>query len=108
MLTGEAEIIIDAGTAGESEAEEIMRNLRLLYGTQAGELGLDRDFGIDMTGPETGALDMPMEMAKARLTAEYVRKTQQYEPRVRVKQVDYSAGDATGGQIKPKVVIEFV
>lgn len=96
-------IEIEAGSVTDSRTEEIYRNLKLLYGTVAGEQGLDREFGID-----GDLIDYPMESAMALFTAEYVRKTERYEPRVRVKRVDWSGLNAKEGIMTPKVVVSFV
>ena len=102
MLSTEPVIEIEAGSATDSRAAEIYRNLQVLYGTVAGEQALDRDFGID-----PGIMDNPSENAEALLAAEYVRKTQRYEPRARVSRVDYDRNGNPLGFIKPKVVIEI-
>lgn len=94
-------ILLSAGSAVEDRNTEILCNLRTLYATQAGELALDRDYGID-----GGCLGYPLEHAKAMLTAELVRKTARYEPRARVSRVEWAAGD--DGMLIPKVVIELV
>lgn len=101
LNTGTPEIQIQTGTASEELQREILCNLRILYATQAGELALDRDYGID-----GGCIGYPMERAKALLTAELVRKTARYEPRGRVSRVEWAAGD--DGMLIPKVVIELV
>lgn len=104
MLAAEKTVIeIEAGSADDSAAQEILRNLQVLYGTRAGEQALDRDFGID-----ADILDYPQESAKALLAAEYVRKTERYEPRARVVRVDWTKGSAKDGNMIPKVVVSFV
>ncbi len=40
--------------------------------------------------------------------AEFVRKTKQYEPRVRVMRVEWTQNHARDGGIVPKVVVSFV
>ena len=100
--TSKPEIEILPGTVHDDVRIEIFNNLQVLYATQAGELALDRDYGID--GLPIG---YPQEHAKAMLTAEYVRKTQRYEPRARVAEVDWKT-DSANGKITPKVVIELV
>ena len=97
-----AEPIIEISGKGNSEEAEIFRNLQILYGTQAGEQALDREFGIDMA-----IMDVPTEGAKALLTAEFVRKTQMYEPRARVKSVEWISGKEEQNLI-PKVVVTLV
>lgn len=103
MVSIEPVIEIEAGSAGDSRAEEIYRNLQVLYGTVTGEQALDRDFGIDAS-----VADYPSQNAQALLAAEYVRKTQQYEPRARVKIVTWEENNSPDGFIRPKVVVEIV
>lgn len=97
-----AVIELAVGRVDEPVAAAVVRNLRVLYGTRAGEQALDRSFGIDES-----VQDAPQEFARALLAAEYVRKTQQYEPRARVVNVEWSAMGAEG-KLTPKVVIELV
>lgn len=82
--------------------DEIMRNLHVLYGTREGEQALDREFGLSWM-----FVDNPLPIARARIANEIIQKTQKYEPRVRVRSVDYTY-DAAGGVARPKVVIALV
>lgn len=108
MIIPESTVIeIDAGSIEDSRAKEIFRNLQVLYNTRAGEQGLDRDFGIDWN-----PVDCPTESVKALMAAEYVRKTERYEPRAHVLSVDWvsrMAGDKKpeNGVMVPKVVVSF-
>ena len=88
---------IEAGSVDDQTAQEVYRNLQVLYGTETGEQGIDINI-----------LDNPQEAAKALLTAEFVRKTKQYEPRVRVMRVEWTQNHARDGGIVPKVVVSFV
>lgn len=97
------DVVIEAGSADESTAKEIYRNLQVLYGTQTGELALDRDFGIDIN-----VMDYPQESAMALLAAEYVRKTERYEPRARVVRVEWVQGTNGNENLIPKVVVSLV
>ena len=101
--TSKPEIEILPGTVHDDVRIEIFNNLQVLYGTQAGELALDRDFGID-----ANIIDCPQESAQALLAAEYVRKTRKYEPRARVVRMEWTAASLRDGKITPKVVIELV
>ena len=103
VTTKDPVIEIAAGTVMDSKAEAVYRNLKVLYNTVAGEQALDRDFGID-----AAIMDKPQETAKALLVAEYVRKTERYEPRARVIRVEWSAGGEKDGTMIPKVVIGIV
>ena len=55
-----------------------------------------------------GVLNKPTEVAKALLTAEYVAKTAEYEPRVKVLRVEFTEEDTLHGTIAPKVVYTIV
>ena len=70
LSTENAVIEILPGSANDSTAAEVYRNLQVLYATRAGEQALDREFGIDGT-----IIDCPQENAQVLLAAEYVRKT---------------------------------
>ena len=83
---------IEAGSVDDQTAQEVYRNLQVLYGTETGEQALDREFGIDIN-----ILDNPQEAAKALLTAE-----------VRVMRVEWTQNHARDGGIVPKVVVSFV
>lgn len=96
----ETEISVN-GEGNESRKKTVRKNLELLYATRAGEQGLDRDFGLDMDG-----LDLPSPRAKALLAAEYVRKTQKYEPRAKVVRVEWP--ETEDGRLKAKVVVKLV
>lgn len=104
MIDTENPVIeIEAGNVDDSTAKEIYRNLQVLYGTHTGEQALDREFGIDVS-----VTDGPLASAQALLAAEYVRKTQKYEPRARVNRVDWTDGNSPDGNMTPKVVIDLV
>lgn len=49
LSTENAVIEILPGSANDSTAAEVYRNLQVLYATRAGEQALDREFGIDGT-----------------------------------------------------------
>ena len=95
-------ILIEPGENG-STTEEIYQNLQVLYNTVAGEQALDREFGID-----TNVTDYPQEAAQALLAAEYVRKTERYEPRARVIRVGWNTSGSSEGNMVPKVVVQLV
>lgn len=96
-------IVIEAEAENTGEREEILRNLKLLYGTVTGEQALDRDFGID-----SSLTDASLAAVKPLLVAEFARKTERYEPRARVVRVDWVTDEANCGKIIPKVVVEIV
>lgn len=103
VLMEETTIEIEAGSIDDTLAEEIYRNLQVLYGTHMGEQALDREFGID-----ANITDYPQMSAQALLAAEIVSKTQQYEPRAQVVRVEWTASKRVEGNMVPKVVIKIV
>ncbi|NCC16540.1 MAG: lysozyme [Clostridia bacterium] len=82
-------------------AADIRRCLTILYGTPVGSVALDREFGLDWN-----FVDLPTEVAKAKMAAEIIGKTRKYEPRVAVQEVQWETSDE--GELKPKVVIQIV
>jgi phage baseplate assembly protein W len=94
-----ADVEIDFNTSGNSE---IMQNIKVILTTPAGVVPFDRDFGIDI-----GILDLPLSLAKAKLTVEYVKKVKKYESRAKVEKITFS-NDAVNGYLVPKVVIGLV
>ena len=43
---------IEAGTVDDQTAQEVYRNLQVLYGTETGEQALDREFGHSLPWAE--------------------------------------------------------
>ena len=84
------------------ERKNIAACLRVLYGTPVGSVALDRDFGLDWS-----FLDLPLPAARAKLENELIRKTMKYEPRVKVREVQWEF-EEEAGRMKPKVVVMIV
>lgn len=91
-------------TVTQEELQDINECLRVLYTTPAGSQEGDRRLGIDVES----CLDKPLEVAKALLTAEYVSKTAEFEPRAQVQRVEWMESDAVRGTMAPKVVYKIV
>ncbi|AKL95023.1 phage baseplate assembly protein W [Clostridium aceticum] len=66
----------------DNAAEEVIRNLRVLFTTPQGTVPFDRGFGVDFS-----IVDEPVNLARGKITVEYVRKAQRYEPRAKVTEV---------------------
>jgi len=92
-----ADIQIDAALP-DDELADISRCLALLYATPAGTMPGNRTFGIDRS-----ALGRPPDVARNLLTAEIIKKTALFEPRVSVSRVDWTTD--TNGQLIAKVVL---
>lgn len=82
----------------KTEANEILQNVRTILSTQKGTIPLDREFGLDST-----VIDLPVTLARAKLTNEIFQAIKRYEPRVKVDSVTFT-GDVSG-KLVPKVVI---
>ncbi len=82
--------------------DEIYECLKTLYSTPLGTVPLNRDFGLNWN-----LVDLPIEIAKAKITIEIIEKTRKYEPRVEVQKVSFDY-DGEQGLLKPKVVVAIV
>lgn len=82
-----------------NQGEEIKQAITILFGTRAGECALERDYGIDWS-----YTDLPLPIAKAKLTNELIEKVASYEGnRAEVETVSFSISEE--GVLIPKVVI---
>ena len=79
---------------------DILRCVQTLLGTVAGELAMDRSFGVTAE-----AVDMLLPAAQAAISGDIIRKVAKYEPRARVQEVKFD-GNADGVLI-PKVVLKI-
>ena len=84
--------------APESTVAEIVQNVRTIIGTVKYSIPLDRNFGID-----GNVVDMPIHQAQAHMTNEIFRAIRQYEPRVLLEGVTFSAD--ISGKLIPTVEV---
>ncbi|MDR2503992.1 MAG: hypothetical protein LBD82_06405 [Deltaproteobacteria bacterium] len=92
-------------TLAASGLAGLEQELRVLLGTPAGSVPLDRDFGIDWS-----MVDSPISQFMPLYVAEVSRKIERYIPRVRVMAVDLPQTDgaeALDGVIRPRVTLEI-
>lgn len=80
---------------------DIKRCLEFLYQTAEGTCPLDREFGLN-----TDFVGMPMDVAKSQFAVEIIDKTDRYEPRATVKDINFSFNE--DGQLQAEVVITNV
>ena len=83
----------------DSENEDILMCLKHLYSTKAGERPLDREFGLN-----ADFIGMPMDVAQNEYAIEVIEKTERYEPRVEVEEVEFEYNELQGVMI-PKIKI---
>lgn len=88
--------------APASEVEEVLQNVRTILTTMKFSVPLDRAFGLWCS-----ALDLPDNIAQAKLTAEIVEAVPYFEPRARVEEVTYS-GDGPDGILLPRVKVAII
>ena len=93
-------IDFDLSMVGD-EAEDIKQCLSLLFATPLGSMPGARAFGMDPS-----ILDYPEPAAKALLAAEIVRQINNYEPRVTVSNIEWTAD--INGELAAKVAIKHV
>lgn len=85
-----------------TELEEIAQNVAMILATEKFSVPLDRTFGVD-----ANLIDLPINAAQAKLTAEIATAIREQEPRARVKKCFFS-GDVDDGQLIATVRIEVV
>lgn len=81
----------------DTEREELLRNVRTILTTPIGTCPLYREFGFDAS-----VLDSPFNVAQNQFAVEAIEAIERWEPRVRVKKVDFQA-DMNG-----KLIVEVV
>lgn len=88
----------DISFAPETEVDDILQCIRCILCTPKWSVPLDRDFGVDFS-----ALDKPIEVAKALLSSEIVTAISEYEPRVEITEIDFTAEE--DGILMPTVQV---
>lgn len=80
--------------------EEVVQNLWFLYSSLEYDVPLERELGLKAT-----YIDKPIETAKALIIADVYDKTEKYEPRAEVINIDFSV-DYEKGILRPIVEVE--
>lgn len=80
------------------EVYDIKRCLETLYQTPEGSCPLDREFGINVD-----FVGMPMDVAKNLFAVEITDKTDRYEPRAMIREINFNID--SDGRLKTEVVI---
>lgn len=96
VTTGQKQI----NFAPKTIVEEVLQNVRCILRTTKFSVPLDRDLGIDAE-----PLDMPMDVAKAKLVPEIFMAIAKYEPRATV--IDISWEGDIQGILRPKVKVDI-
>lgn len=80
--------------------EEVIQNLWFLYSSIEYDIPLDRALGLN-----AAYIDKPLEIAKALITTDLYDKTEEYEPRAEIVNIDFAV-DYVRGVLKPIVEVE--
>lgn len=88
--------------APQSEAAEILQNVRTILKTRLGSVPLFRDFGITWEH-----IDKPLPVAKSLMLSAVIEAVEQFEPRAKIERVEFEESDAMEGILKPKVIISI-
>lgn len=88
--------------APETEAVEILQNVRTILSTRIGTVPLHRDFGISWEH-----IDKPYPVAKQLMMVEVIEAIEKFEPRAKVESVEFdeSTENAMEGLLKPRVIV---
>ncbi|MFJ7407115.1 MULTISPECIES: GPW/gp25 family protein [unclassified Lysinibacillus] len=89
---------IDFGATG---VDEILQNVAFIMATAMMSCPLDREFGLDMT-----VIDRPINIAKARITADITAAVHKFEPRALIESIEVT-GDGLAGSLKPKAKVSI-
>lgn len=94
----------DVNFAPETEVVEILQNVRTILATRKGSVPLDRDFGLSWQ-----YLDDPTAVAQMQMKSEIIDAIETYEPRAKVKSVEFKSSqtDSLDGILKPVVTVSI-
>lgn len=84
---------------GATGVEEVLQNVAFIMATEIMSCPLDREIGWDMT-----VIDKPINIAKARITANLTEAIHKFEPRAIIEAIEVT-GDGLIGSLKPKVKV---
>ena len=100
----EYELFLDASDIKiipANETQEVVQNVLMILLTEKYSVPLDREFGINAS-----IVDAPINQT-SRITAQVATAIRTFEPRARLKKINFS-GDAKAGQVISSVVVQIV
>lgn len=92
-----AGFLFDFSFQENQKVNDIKRCLSILYTTRSGEQPMDREFGLDFSFQ-----DAPINVSKNMFVVEIIKKTEKYEKRVSVENVDFITDPKTG-HVRPNI-----
>lgn len=90
-------------TKAQTEAvQTVLDHVSTILSTPKGSVPLYREFGVPID-----FIDMPMQVAKARMVAAVREAIEEWEPLATVKSVDLEADESNPGRAIPTVEVEI-
>lgn len=86
-----------------SELEEIIQNVRMILNTFRGSAPMDRGFGVP-----SEFIDMPVTVLRTKVAAEIITCVTKFEPRAKVRKVNFGLSDVADGVNVASVIVEPV
>jgi len=86
---------------GATGVDEILQNVAFIMASETMSCPLDREFGLDET-----VIDTPINIAKARITANLTEAIHKFEPRAIVEAIEVT-GDGLIGRLEPKAKVSI-
>lgn len=84
----------------ENVVAEVVQNVRTILSTIKYEIPLDRQFGMDGS-----VIDMPIQQAQAKWSAEIFSQVKQYEPRAIIEKISFEG--SIEGKLVPTVEVRI-
>ena len=84
----------------ENVVAEVIQNVRTILSTIKYEIPLDRQFGMDGS-----VIDMPIQQAQAKWSAEIFSQVKQYEPRAIIESISFES--SIEGKLVPTVEVRI-
>jgi phage baseplate assembly protein W len=84
----------------ENVVAEVIQNVRTILSTIKYEIPLDRQFGMDGS-----VIDMPIQQAQAKWSAEIFSQVKQYEPRAIIESISFEG--SIEGKLVPTVEVRI-
>lgn len=98
LVTANDKLKIDF--APENVVTEVIQNVRTILATIKYEIPLDRQFGMDGS-----IVDMQIQQAQAKWSAEIFSQVKQYEPRAIIESISFEA--SIDGTLTPTVEVRI-
>ena len=83
-----------------NDAEEVLQNVITILSTPKYSVPMFREFGISNT-----MLDEPINISRAKFSAEIIQAVRKYEPRAKISRIDFTSDEDGKLQVRLKINI---